>query len=275
MFIDIHTHLDQYGNDEHGQPEQPGIIQRGLEAGVGAIIAAGVTLESTAECIRLARENERVFAGAGCHPQDLDGELDQQALDRLYEMAGDENVIVMSEIGLDHQPQSPDHDLQERAFRAQIEIARDRRLPVVFHNRDATEPVLRVLREEDARTVGGAAHYFQGDLSYAHALMDMGMFISLAKPLLRLPELQQTACQLPLSSIVLETDCYPQPFKKKREKWTEPRDIPLVAAKLAELHGVSTEEVMEATTANVLRMLGGKCGGVRRLVGTDRRSING
>ena len=250
MFIDLHTHIDQYVPDE-----LPGMIERARDVSVGAIIAAGVTVESTRRCLELAGEYEYVFAGVGVHPSDLTGELDNDALDQLRTMAADDRVVVMSEVGLDHQEQSPDQGLQERAFRAQIGIAHETDLPVVFHMREATADMLRVLKDERVADLGGAAHYFQGSHDDATGVMDLNCYISLAKPLLRLPELQEVAKNVPLEWIVLETDCYPQPFKGKREKWTEPKDVPMVAAKLAELKGIDVAEVMEATTSNALKML--------------------
>ena len=251
MFIDLHTHIDQYDPEE-----LPGMLERAREAEVGAVIASGVTVESTRRCLELAGEFESVFAGVGVHPSDLTGELDQQELDQLRQMAADERVVVMSEVGLDHQDHSPDRAMQERAFRAQLGIAREANLPVVFHMRFATDDMLRVLRDERVSELGGAAHYFQGSHDEAAAVIDLGCYISLAKPLVRLPELQEVARELPLEWIVLETDCYPQPFKGKREKWTEPKDVPMVAAKLAELKDLDVSEIMEATTANALKMLG-------------------
>ena len=253
LFVDLHTHIDQYEPDE-----LPGMFERARAVEVGPIIAAGVTVESTRRCLELAAEYDNVFAGVGVHPSDLTGDLDNVALDQLRQMASDERVVVMSEVGLDHQDHSPDRAVQERAFRAQLGIAHEAGLPVVFHMRFATDDMIRVLTEERVSELGGAAHYFQGNQQEAAAVIDLGCYISLAKPLLRLPELQEVAQKLPLEWIVLETDCYPQPFKGKREKWTEPKDVPIVAAKLAELKGIDVAEVMEVTTANVMTMLGAR-----------------
>ena len=263
MFIDVHTHIQQ-----HDPAELPGIIERASNAGVGAIIAAGVTIEDSRRCLEIAREQPRVFAGIGVHPADLPGELTGSDLDALTEMAGDSRVVAMSEIGLDYMPDSPDHALQERALRSQIAIAREHRLPVIFHVREAQADALRVLAGERAGELGGAAHYFQGDWAYAKAMLDLGFNISLAKPLLRLPELQDVAARIPLDRIVLETDAYPQPFKSKREKWTEPKDVPVVAVKLAELHGIDVDAVRERTTANALAMLGPRTRLVEEILAT-------
>ena len=99
-------------------------------------------------------------------------------------------------------------------------------------------------------------HYFQGDYETAQEAIDLGFYISLARPLLRLPELQAVAARLPLDSIVLETDAAPQPFKAKRENWTEPRHVRTVAEKLAALHEVGVDKVEAVTTRNALAMLG-------------------
>ncbi|MBM3956642.1 MAG: TatD family hydrolase [Gemmatimonadetes bacterium] len=249
MLIDIHTHLDQYGASE-----LPGIVARARAAGVGAIVAAGTTVESSRRCVALAREFPEVLAGVGAHPADLRGELSEAELDELSRLAEDERVVVMSETGLDRSEGAPDFGVQERAFRAQIGLARWHGLAVVFHDRGATEEVLRVLAEEGAGQVGGAAHYFQSDLRTAERLIELGFHISLGKPLLRLPELEEVARRVPMDRIVLETDSYPQPFTRKRDRWTEPRDVALVAARLAEVRGATVREVEQRTTENALRM---------------------
>ena len=101
----------------------------------------------------------------------------------------------------------------------------------------------------------GVMHYFQGDKETAREAIESGFHISLARPLLRLTELQEVARELPLESIVLETDAAPQPFKKYRHNWTEPRHVRDVAEKLAELKGISLEEVARVTTDNLTRIL--------------------
>ena len=126
------------------------------------------------------------------------------------------------------------------------------------HSREADDDTLRLLNEEGASEVGGAWHYFQGDLRLAEQVLSLGFYISLAKPLLRIPELQAAVEQLPLSRIVIETDSYPQPFKKNPIRRTEPWHLPQVAERLAELQRTDVETVAATTTANYLRMLGGR-----------------
>jgi len=164
-------------------------------------------------------------------------------------------VVCVSETGLDRSEGAPGWQAQLQAFCSQIGLARDLRLPLIVHARDCYDETLAVLRQEHVEDVGAVQHYFQGDERVARECLALGMAISLAKPLLRLPNLQDIVRWLPLESIVLETDSYPQPFKKKRQSWTEPKDVRLVAHKVAELKGMTPEEVERATEANLLRLL--------------------
>ena len=245
MLVDIHTHIQQ-----HDPSEVLGMLQRADEAGVSTIIAAGTTIEDSRKAIRLAETYPNIYAGVGIHPSDLESPITSEDIAALDTMASHERVTVMSEIGIDHMPNSPDHNWQEEAFAAQIEIAKRHNLPVVFHVREhlddlsrfeARTSALAILAEHDAGQLGGAAHYFQGDYEYAYKIIDLGFKVSFAKPLLRSKELQEVAKRIPLDSIVLETDAYPQPFKKNRSKWTEPRDVRLVAECLVEIRGVTLE----------------------------------
>lgn len=263
MYIDTHTHIDQY------EPaELPGLLERARASSVRCIVAAGTTVESSQKCVALARSESAVLAGVGIHPQDLTGELEGTALDRLDALCGDPRVVAVSEVGLDFQPASPDRALQARALRVQIEMARRNRQPVIFHMRGSIRETLDLLRGTSAGEFGGAAHYFQGSHADALEVIGLGFKVSLAKPLLRMPELQEVASRLPLSAIVLETDAYPQYFKNKRERWTEPRDIPLVAARLAELRRVDIGEIASATTANAIEMFGERSSAVVLALGS-------
>lgn len=263
MLTDCHTHLDSYSDAEVGD-----VLGRARDVGVGMVITAGTTLASSERAVALTALYPGLFAGVGVHPMHLDGPLDAAGRKRLLDLAAStDKVVVMSEIGLDFMDGMPDRADQYQAFRAQIGMARDLGLPIVFHSREAHEATLKVLWEERAYEVGGAMHYFQADRDTAQRALDLGFHISLAKPLLRLPELQQVAASLPLEGIVLETDAAPQPFKAKRSMWTEPRHVRDVAAKLAELHETTPDHVEQATTANLLAMLGERRATVERYLG--------
>ena len=251
--VDGHTHIDQFTSEE-----VPGLLERAREANVGLIIAAGVTLDSCLRVLLLADAHPAIHAGIGLHPADLTGRIDDGICVELRRLAGHPKVVEWSETGLDYMPNSPAYDVQHDAFRTQIRLARDLGLPLVVHSREADEDTLRLLAEEGAAEVGGAWHYFQGDLRLAERAMELGFFISLAKPLLRIPHLQAAVEHIPLERIVIETDSYPQPFKKNPARRTEPWHLPQVAEKLAELHRTDVRTVAAETTANYLRMLRGR-----------------
>ena len=256
MLADCHTHLDQFD-----EAETPEIVGRAEEAGVGLIIIAGTTLESSRRCIALAEAHAALYAGVGAHPTDLSAPFDDETYAGFRDMAlSSRKVVVVSEIGLDYLKTSPDRKMQDAAFRQQLRLALELGLPVVFHSRESHEDVLRVLREERVWDVGGIFHYFQGGEATARQAIDMGLYVSLARPLLRLPELQDAARAIPLGAIVLESDSFPQPFKKYRHNWTEPRHVAEVAEKLAELKGLEVAEVAEATTANLRAVTKGRMG---------------
>ncbi len=252
MLADCHTHLDQYP-----PAEVPEILQRAGDAEVGLVICAGTTAESSQACVKMAQAYQAIHAGVGIHPMEAHQPLEQDTYAQLEGLAkGNPKVVCVSEVGLDFLPSSPDRRVQFQVFREQIRLAVDLGLPIIFHSRESHPEVLRTLREEGAGEVGGAMHYFQGDETTAREAIDCGFFISLARPLLRLPELQETVKAVPLDHIVLETDAAPQPFKKYRSNWTEPHHTRAVAQQLADLKGITLEEVAEVTTRNLIGMLG-------------------
>ena len=251
ILMDSHTHLDQYA-----PLEIPEILERACNAQVNLIVCAGTTVESSRACIELSTEHPVLYAGVGIHPMEVTTPFEEETYDTLHALAlSSPKVICVSEIGLDFLPQSPDRQFQYQAFREQIRLARELGVPIIFHSRESHAEVFQVLREERASEVGGVMHYFQGDEFAAWQAIDLGFHISLARPLLRLPELQEVARRLPLEHMVLETDAAPQPFKKYRHNWTEPHHVRSVAEKLAELKGKSLEEVAEVTTANLTKLL--------------------
>ena len=251
--IDCHTHINQFDVSEI-----PAVIERAREATLGAIIAAGTTIMSSRNIVELCETFDCVYGGVGVHPMDLTERFDSHAISSLAEIASHPKVIVWSETGLDYLPSSPTKDLQHESFRVQIQLAIQSELPLIVHSREADSDLLSILREEDASRVGGAWHYFQSDFDTAREAMELGFYISFAKPLLRLPQLQEVASRIPLDNIVVETDSFPQPFKKHRDKWTEPSHVVQVVEKLAELHGIPCEEMAKITTANALRLLRNK-----------------
>lgn len=251
MYVDCHTHLDTYESEDI-----LGVIERALEADVSVIVCAGTTLASSKRCVELTQIHKILLAGVGIHPMNLGELLEEDTYNELKTLAQDNSrVVCISEIGLDFLPTSPPKEVQVQAFRRQIHLALEVDLPIVFHSRESHPETLQILKNEGANKVGGAFHYFEGDEKIAFEALDQGFFISLAKPLLRFPALQEVVKKLPLGFIVLETDSFPQPWKKYRRNWTEPNHIVKVAEKLAELKDMPVEEVSRITSANAKKLL--------------------
>ena len=266
MFLDCHVHLDSFPDAEVGR-----ILDRAARDRVRAVISAGTTIESTRRSVELSSQYDGFFSGVGIHPMDIREAFVDETSEQLRQIAlSSEKVLVMSEIGLDFMEGAPDRAIQYPAFRGQIRLARELGLPIVFHSRESHDEVFRVLREERAYDVGGVMHYFQGDLATARRVIDLGFYVSLARPLLRLPHLQAASARIPLDHIVLETDAAPQPFKAKRENWTEPRHVAAVARTLAEIKGIDVEEVEQVTTRNIRAVLGDGWNTVRKYVDTSQ-----
>ena len=171
---DCHTHLDKYP-----PAEVPDILERAGEAGVGFVVCAGTTVESSQACVQMSQQYAPLYAGVGIHPMEAHQPVDEDVYANLERLARDNpKVVCVSEIGLDFLPESPDRAVQDQVFREQIRLALQLELPIIFHSRESHPEVMRVLREEGADVVGGVMHYFQGDEPTARQAIDHGFFIS-------------------------------------------------------------------------------------------------
>ena len=249
--IDIHTHISEYE-----EPEIIEIIQRAKDVGVKSIISASTTINSCIKSLDLSKQFDMIFSGIGLHPMDLTDQINEETLITLENFyKSSDKVVTFSEIGLDFLENMPDRKIQYDAFREQIKLSIQLNLPIIFHSRNADLETLRILKEEQAYKVGGAMHYFQSDIKIAKKVIDLGFYISIAKPLLNNTQLQKTVQQIPLNKIVLETDSAPQPFKKNRKKWTEPRHLYNISKKLSELLNYEINELQKITQENSSKML--------------------
>ena len=186
-------------------------------------------------------------------------DLNEESFLHIHSLAlNNEKVLVMSEIGLDFTENISTRKIQYDIFRQQIRIALDLKIPIVFHSRESHQDVLRILLEEKAYEVGGVMHYFQGDENIAKQAIDLGFYLSFAKTLIREPSIQETLNHVPLNAVVIETDAYPQPFKKNRLRWTEPWQLPQVVQKIAEIKNVSLDIVAKESTNNYAKMTKGR-----------------
>jgi TatD DNase family protein len=252
MLIDSHAHLDfsQFKSD------RAEVIARALDAGVTQIINVGTDLVSSEASVSLAHGHPAVYASVGIHPH-IAKTLSSETLKRLVELASDDKVVAIGEIGLDFYRDLSPRRQQREAFRQQILLALELDMPMVIHDRDAHAEVLSILQQEGAHRAGGVLHCFSGDLEMARKGLKMGFLISFAGPITYSGEEKQAiARQIPLEKILVETDCpflTPVPHRGRRN---EPAYVRYVAEKIAEIRGISFEEVAEATSENARRVFG-------------------
>ena len=259
--LDIHTHINKYPETEIKQ-----ILDRANRVGVAGAILAGTTVESSNKCVELANGDERLFASVGIHPMEIPLTDIDTHMHNIKKLTSSSNVIAISEIGLDRMPGAPDFKKQEEVFRKHIQIAKDTDLPIIYHSRESYPYTLDVLKNEQAYTVGGAAHYFQGDVATALRCIELGFFISIARPLLHLSQLQEVVSKIPMQNILVETDAFPQPFKKNRNAWTEPRHLIEIVDKIALIKGLTTANVIQQIYNNLMILLRNKSENVKEIL---------
>lgn len=248
MFIDIHTHLPQYDEDELGE-----IIQRWESKKIDYVVSAGTTIDDSIKSINLSKKYKGILPGIGLHPSDLKLNWKDDLLE--LKKLSNNNIVMISEIGLDYQESSPNKDIQIEAFEFQIQIAIEKKLPIVFHTRNAMDDTYKILKNFKFSYHPGAIHYFDGNYNHAKNLIDLGYKISFAKTLLRYDHLKEVARKISIKDIVIETDSYPQYFKKNRQRWTEPKDLVLVAKEIARIKKIELQDVAKNTMKNSLEFI--------------------
>ncbi|MFH1336611.1 MAG: TatD family hydrolase [Candidatus Zixiibacteriota bacterium] len=251
--IDTHAHLDIKQFDQ----DRDKVIKNAFSSGVEKIINVGCDLKSSRESIRLADKYEQIYAAVGYHPHDAK-DLTDHALKEIKALASHKKVVAIGEIGLDfYRNLSPPED-QIKAFENQIQLARELKLPLVVHVRDAWEKALAILKETEADQVGGVLHSFTGNLEQAHIAVDMGFYLSF-NGMLNYPDSKtlKVARKLPLDSILVETDSpYLSPLPQK-DKRNQPAYLKYVIEKLAELFSpLSFQDVERITAVNACFLFG-------------------
>ncbi|RWR07178.1 TatD family hydrolase [Siminovitchia fortis] len=253
MLFDTHVHL----NDEQFNEDLQEVIERAKEAGVSHMVVVGFNRPTIERAIDLVEEYDFLYASIGWHPVDAIDMTDED-LAWIEEMAAHPKVVALGEMGLDYHWDKSPHDVQKEVFRRQIGLAKKLKLPIIIHNRDATEDVVQILREENAEEVGGIMHCFSGSAETAKECVEMNFHISLGGPVTfkNAKKPKKVAMEVPLDRLLIETDCpylAPHPFRGKRN---EPAYVKLVAEQIAELKDISFEEVAKVTTENAKKLFG-------------------
>ena len=250
MLFDTHAHM----NDPVFDEDRDAVLRSLKEKGVGLVMNPGCSLENSLQAIDLANTYDFMYAAVGTHPDTAD-EVDETVIAR-YRALCQENpkVKAIGEIGLDYYYETIPRDIQQRAFRLQMDLARELKLPVIVHERNAHDDGMRIVKEY--KDVTGVFHCYSGSAEMARQLVDMGWYIGFTGVLTfkNARKAVETAERIPLERIVLETDCpfmAPEPFRGKRN---DPGYLYRMAQRLAEIRGVSVEEVTAITTENAKKL---------------------
>lgn len=247
MLFDTHVHLNAWQFKE----DREEVIQRAFDEGVTYMVVVGFNHETIPLAIEIAETYETIYASIGWHPVDAI-DYKQEDLTMLEELSNHPKVVAIGEMGLDYHWDKSPKDVQATVFRDQIRLAKQLKMPIIIHNREATEDVIQILQEEDAAEVGGIMHCYSDSVTYIKQCLDMNFYISLGGPVTfknaRLPK--EVAKYVPLDRLLIETDApylAPHPYRGKRN---EPAYVKLVAEKIAALRGMSYEEVCKITKEN-------------------------
>jgi len=251
--IDTHAHLEMPQFD--GDRDE--VIKRTVESGISLIIDVGSDLSGSRTALELARRYDFIYASAGIHPHEVKG-VTIETYKEIRELLSDPKVVAVGEIGLDYYKDYSPRDIQQREFINQIRIAKEFKKPVIVHSRDAREDTLKILKDEKVSEIGGIMHCFSGDEEMARRCMDMGFYISFAGPITypNADKLRKVVKSIPTNRLLIETDCPYLAPQQMRGKRNEPAYVRHVAEKVAEVKGLTVEDIERVIRLNVHNLFG-------------------
>ena len=250
MLFDTHAHMD----DQAFDTDREELLARLPERGIAYLMNPGCSLASSRNASLLSEKYDYIYAAVGSHPDAAD-EVNDAVLEEYRNLCKlNSKIKAIGEIGLDYHYEDIPREIQKKAFRLQLELARELKLPVIVHERDAHEDGMNLVRE--FREVTGVFHCYSGSAEMARQLVDLGWYIGFTGVLTfkNARKAIETAESIPLERIVLETDCpymAPVPFRGKRN---DPGMLFRMAEKLAEIRGMTVEEIHQITTENGKRL---------------------
>ncbi|PCI57786.1 MAG: DNAase [Methylophilaceae bacterium] len=250
MLVDSHCHL----NFPELAENIDSVRQLMLDEKIGHALCVSVTLDKFPEVLSLAEQYENFYASVGVHPDYED--IEEPTVEELVKLANHPKVVAIGETGLDYFRLKGDLEWQRERFRIHIRAAIIAGKPLIIHTRNAVDDTLRIMREEGIERIGGVLHCFTESLEMALAAIEMGFYISFSGIVTfkNALSLKEVAKQIPLDRMLIETDSpylAPVPF---RGKTNQPAYVKYVGQEIANLRGISLEEVAEATTANFFKL---------------------
>lgn len=252
MIFETHAHYD----DEQFDEDRELLLESMEENGIGAIVNVGASLRGCRDSVALAEKYPFVYAAAGVHPDET-GSLNEETFTWLKKQLDHERVIAVGEIGLDYYWDNESHDTQKKWFVEQLNLARERNLPVIIHSREAAADTLEIMKEH-AQGLKGIIHCFSYSKEMAREYIKMGFYIGVGGVVTfkNAKKLKEVVEETPLDRIVLETDCpylAPVPNRGKRNSSL---NLKYVAEEIARIKGVTAEEVIRCTEENAKAVYG-------------------
>ena len=244
MLTDTHCHLfyDELENNLHA------VLQRAHDLGVGRFICVATNLKDSRKCLQLSVDNKNIFASAGIHPHDAE-KAPVNFVEQIHELMKNKTMVAVGEMGLDYFKSLSKPKIQKKVFRAQMQIATELNKPIIFHNRDADNDIIEILKQHSFNRA--IAHCYSSDISFAEQLIDLNVLLSFSGNVTFKNSINQSAIQnIALKDFVLETDCpflAPQPF---RGKPNEPKYVKDIALFISDLLDIEFEEIASQTTSN-------------------------
>lgn len=251
MLIDSHAHLD----DARFDKDRDKIIKDLKNHGVEIVINPGADIASSVKAVSMAKEYENIYAAVGVHPHDAKT-MDDTTIQLLESLANNEKVIAIGEIGLDYHYDNSPRDVQRKWFVEQIRLAKKLKLPIIIHEREASQDMFNILKQETDENLTGVLHCYSGSLEMAREYLKMGYYISFAGPVTfnNARVSKEVAKNIPLEKILIETDSPYLSPEPKRGRRNEPLNVRYVAAMIAELRGISFDEVTMVTNTNAKKL---------------------
>ncbi len=252
MIFDTHAHYD----DEAFDADRDEVLAGLKEKGVSNVVNVSAELTGVKASLELAQRYDFIYASVGIHPSET-MTLKEEDYEYLKKACADEKVVAVGEIGLDYH-YDDDRNIQKYWFERQIELAKETKLPLIIHSRDAAADTLSIIKGCDAAECGGVIHCFSYGVEMAREYLNMGFYLGIGGVLTfkNGKKLKETVEYAPMESLVLETDCpylAPEPFRGKRN---DSSYIAYVVKALAQIKGLSEEEVIDITEKNARKMYG-------------------
>lgn len=251
MIFDTHVHYDDKAFDE----DREMLLESLKDHGIEAVVNIGASITTTRNTLELMEKYPFVYGAVGVHPSDT-GDLDERQMQWLKEVSSRPKVVAIGEIGLDYYWDEPDREIQKHWFIRQLELARDVKLPVVIHSRDAAKDTLDIMKAQEAQEIGGVIHCFSYGVEMAREYLDMGFFLGIGGVLTfqNAKKLKEVVAYMPMEQLVLETDCpylSPAPNRGKRNSSL---NLPYVVEAISRIKEIPVEQVIEITNRNAKRM---------------------